>query len=84
MKSENKQPIRTFLFNHLNLLALVLLVAGVLYMLFSNLTTAVAGGVVLLLAHLAAVTGLLLLGRSRLAKLGRGWFIKLQRWVHEN
>ena len=84
MKSENRQSIRTFLANHLNLLALILLVAGGLYMLFSNLTTAVAGGIVLLLAHLAAVTGLLLLGRRRLAELGRKWFVKLQHWVRGN
>jgi len=84
MKSKNRQSIRTFLANHLNLLALILLVAGGLYMLFSNLTTAVAGGIVLLLAHLAAAAGLLLLGRNRLAEFGRGWFVKLQRWVHGN
>lgn len=76
MKSKNKLSIRTFLANHLNLLALVLLVAGGLYMLFSNLTTALAGGIVLLLAHLAAATGLLL--------LGRGWLTKLLRWLHGN
>lgn len=76
MKSKNKLSIRTFLANHLNLLALVLLVAGGLYMLFSNLTTALAGGIVLLLAHVAAATGLLL--------LGRGWLTKLLRWLHGN
>ena len=71
MQSEKKQSIRKFLSNHWNLLALVLLVTGVLYILFSNLTTALAGGIVLLVAHLAAVLGLVLLGRGGFVHLFR-------------
>jgi hypothetical protein len=62
---------RSFLANHLTLLAIVILLSGVLYLYLRNTTTMLAGGVTLLLAHIALATGIFLVARGWLGKAFR-------------
>jgi hypothetical protein len=71
MKPENRQNNRSFLANHLTLLAIAILLASGLYLYFWNTTTALVGGIVLLLAHVAVAAGVVLLARAGLVKAFR-------------
>lgn len=62
---------RSFLANHLTLLAMVIFLSGVLYLYFWNTTTMLVGGVALLLAHIAVATGIFLVARGWLGKAFR-------------
>jgi amino acid permease len=70
MESKNSEN-RTFLNNHLTLLAIVSLLSGGLYLYFGQPTTLLAAVVGLLLAHLAVATGVLLLARGWLGRAFR-------------
>lgn len=73
--SNNRSSLMTVFANHLTLLAIIITVAGGLYLYFWNTTTVLVGGVVLLLAHIAVLAGILL--------LARGWLGKAFRKLHE-
>jgi len=69
MEPEKSENNRSFLNNHLTLLALVILLSGGLYLFLGNPTTILAGVVSLVLAHIAIATGILLLVRGWLTKV---------------
>jgi hypothetical protein len=70
MEPENSND-QSFLANHRALLAIAILLAGGLYLFFGNTTTALVSVIGLVLAHIAVVTGVLLLARGRLGKAFR-------------
>lgn len=68
MEPDNTNNQQSIVANHTALLAIFLIVAGGLYLVFGNPTTVVAGGIILLIAHLAVGTGIFLLIRRRVSK----------------
>jgi len=68
MQPQNKDSRKSIFANHTVVLAVILLLAGGLYLVFSNTTMVLASGIFLLIAHLAVITGIGLLLRNRLAR----------------